>query len=69
VTGLDAGLEGAIHASESHFVLFENTSHKYAITLITPAVAASPEVYQSNTGAIGAIMRILHPRQSLLITV
>ena len=60
--GLAAGLDGVSHANEAHFVLFENATYKYVMSLITPSRAASPEVYQSNTGAIGAVMQTLQPR-------
>ena len=60
--GLEAGLEGVNQTNEAHFVLFENTTHKYVISLITPSQAISPEIYESNTRAIGAVMRTLQPR-------
>lgn len=60
--GLEAGLEGVDHANEAHFVLFESATRKYVISLLTPSQEASPEIYQSNTGAMGAVMRTLQPR-------
>ncbi|NND67314.1 MAG: hypothetical protein HKN19_06995, partial [Halioglobus sp.] len=60
--GLAASLEGVNHKNEAHFMLFESATHKYVISSLTPAQAASPEVYAANTGAMGTVMRSLQPR-------
>lgn len=59
--GLQASLDGVAHANEVHFLLFESDSHKYVISLITPSESASPDIYQANTDALGAVMRTLQP--------
>jgi hypothetical protein len=60
--GLEAKLLGVEHPNEAHFLLFEGPAHKYVISIITPAKSVSPEVYQSNTKAMGTVMRTLQPR-------
>lgn len=60
--GLEAKLEGVEHPNEAHFLVFEGPSHKYVISIITPAKSVSPEVYQANTKAMGIVMRTLQPR-------
>ena len=60
--GLEAKLRGVEHPNEAHFLLFESATHKYVISVLTPAKSASPEVYEANTKAMGSIMRTLQPR-------
>ena len=60
--GLTASLEGVAHPNEAHFLLFESPTHKYVISMLTPAKSASPDVYRSNTKAMGRVMRTLQPR-------
>lgn len=60
--GLNASLEGVAHQNEVHFMLFDSPTHKYSISVLTPAKGASEEVYMANTGAMGTVMRTLQPR-------
>jgi len=59
--GFEARLEGVEHQNEAHFLFFENATHKYVISMITPAQAVSPDIYRANTQAMGTIMRTLQP--------
>jgi len=60
--GFGLELEGVAHPNEAHFLFFENATHKYVISLITPAESASPDIYKANTQAMGTVMRSLQPR-------
>lgn len=60
--GLEARIRGADQPNEAHFLLFESATHKYVISILTPAKSASPEVYEANTKAMGTVMRTLQPR-------
>lgn len=60
--GFQARLEGVEHANEAHFMLFQSTTHTYIISMLTPSQAASPEVYEANTRAMGQVMQTLQPR-------
>ena len=60
--GLEAKLRGVDHPNEVHFLLFENATHKYVISMLTPAKSVSPEVYDTNTKAMSTVMRTLQPR-------
>ena len=59
--GFEAKLEGVEHPNEAHFLVFEGPNHKYIISMITPAESISPDVYQTNTKAMGIVMRTLQP--------
>jgi hypothetical protein len=59
---IEARLEGVDHTNEAHFMLFEGTSHKYVISVLTPSKAVDQDVYDANTGAMGEVMRTLQPR-------
>ena len=61
--GFQLRLEGVEHPNEAHFLFFENATHKYVISLITPSESASPDIYQANTQAMGTLMRTLQPRR------
>jgi hypothetical protein len=43
-------------------VLFEDSTYKYTLSMLTPAPSASAEVYDANTNAMGAVMATLQPR-------
>jgi hypothetical protein len=60
--GFELKLEGVEHANEAHFMFFENATHKYVISLITPAKSVSPDIYEANTQAMGTVMGTLQPR-------
>ena len=59
--GFELKLEGVEHPNEAHFMFFEGASHKYLISLITPAKSASPDIYEATTQAMGTVMRTLQP--------
>jgi len=61
--GFELRLAGVEHPNEAHFLFFENATHKFVISLITPAEAASPDIYRANTQAMGTLMRTLQPRR------
>ena len=60
--GMKANLEGLDQQNEVHFLLFENASHKYVFSSLTPSQSVSPDIYAANTGAMSTIMRTLQPR-------
>ncbi|MEM1081469.1 MAG: hypothetical protein AAGH65_07790 [Pseudomonadota bacterium] len=59
---LAARVPGVEHANEAHFLLFESEAYKYVLSNMTPAESVSPDVYTSNTGAMGTLMRTLQPK-------
>lgn len=54
-------LNGVAHANEVHFILFEDSSYKYVLSLLTPSNEASADVYTKNAAAIGKIMSTIKP--------
>jgi len=56
--GLSANIEGNDNPQEAHFLVFENATHKYLITLLTPSESVDQGVhYKSNTQGMATVMR------------
>ena len=58
--GFSATIEGNELPQEAHFLVFENSTHKYLIDLLTPAKSVDQgEHYDKNTQAMATVMRTL----------
>lgn len=56
--GLSAGIEGNSNPQEAHFLVFENATHKYLVSLLTPARSVDGgEHYEKNTQGMATVMR------------
>lgn len=60
--GLELSLEGVDRQNEAHFVLFEGDTHKYIVSLLTPAEASDSRTYSINTQAMVALLGSLRAR-------
>jgi hypothetical protein len=61
--GLASSIEGSDVPQEAHFLVFENGSQKFIITLLTPAKSVAEGVYyQRNTDDFGILIRSLRQR-------
>ncbi len=56
--GFSANIEGNDKPQEAHFLVFENATHKYLISLLTPARPVDNGIhYKSNTQGMAAVIR------------
>ena len=56
--GVNATIEGNTNPQEAHFIVFENPTHKYLISLLTPAESVDEGVYyQRNTQGMATVMQ------------
>lgn len=56
--GFSANIEGNDNPQEAHFLVFENTTHKYLISLLTPAKSVDGGThYNMNTKGMAVVMQ------------